>query len=94
MANDQPRLTQREFVGLIAEAPGRPVPVNGLGRTMLAIGGLFIPGAREMVEMMYEFEQPFVVDSSQFERAFGVAATPVREALQRTIAWYQAHPKA
>ncbi len=94
VANDQPRLTQREFVGLIAEALGRPVPVNGLGRTMLAIGGLFIPGAREMVEMMYEFEQPFVVDSSQFERAFGVAATPVREALQRTIAWYQAHPKA
>lgn len=93
VANDQPRLTQREFIALIGEALGRPAKAGTIGRTMMAIAGLFIPGARETVEMMYEFEQPFVVDSSQFEKAFGVKATPVREAIQRTLAWYQAHPK-
>ena len=44
---------------------------------MMSMAGLFIPGARETVEMMYEFEKPFVVDSSKFERAFGVVATPI-----------------
>ena len=58
-----------------------------------AMAGLFIPGARETVEMMYEFEKPFVVDSSKFERAFGVTATPMADAIKATVAWYRAHPK-
>jgi len=43
------------------------------------------------VEMLYEYERPFVVDSSRFEQAFGLKATPIEEALRRTVAWYQAH---
>ena len=42
--------------------------------------------------MMYEFEKPFVVDSSKFERTFGVVATPIADALKTTVAWYRAHP--
>ncbi len=64
-----------------------------MGKTMLRIGGLFIPGARETVELMYEFEKPFVVDHSKFERAFGANPTPHREALRCTIEWYRKHPK-
>jgi nucleoside-diphosphate-sugar epimerase len=41
--------------------------------------------------MMYEFEQPFVVDSSRFEQVFGMQATPLREAIRETVAWYQSH---
>ena len=63
-----------------------------MGRLMLALGGLFIPAARESVEMLYEFEKPFVVNSSKFERAFGVVATPIAEAVKATVAWYRAHP--
>ena len=57
----------------------------------MAIGRLFIPEARESMEMAYEFEQPFVVDSSKFEGAFGMHATPLREAVRRTVAWYREH---
>jgi dTDP-D-glucose 4,6-dehydratase len=42
--------------------------------------------------MMYEFEKPFVVDSSKFERAFGMQATPLRTAVRKTVEWYRAHP--
>jgi nucleoside-diphosphate-sugar epimerase len=38
---------------------------------------------------MYEFEKPFVVDGGKFERAFGMKATPIREALRATIDWYR-----
>jgi hypothetical protein len=41
---------------------------------------------------MYEFEKPFVVDSSKFERAFGVTATPMADAIKASVAWYRAHP--
>jgi len=43
--------------------------------------------------VIYEFEKPFVVDSSKFERAFGVAATPIADAIRNTVAWYRAHPQ-
>ena len=57
-------------------------------------GGFFIPEAKETVEMMYEFEQPFIVDSSKFESTFGMKATPMREAIKGTVAWYKSHPQS
>ena len=89
--NDAP-LTQQQFIDLIGQELGRPVKVNAMGKFMMRIGGLFIRPAREIVEMMYEFEKPFVVDSSKFERAFGMKATPTREAIRATVAWFRAHP--
>ena len=44
---------------------------------------------RETIEMHYEFEVPFVVDDSDFIRTFGDQATPLREAIQRTVRWYR-----
>jgi hypothetical protein len=38
--------------------------------------------------MMYEFEQPFVVDHSKYVQAFGNHATPTRKGIQRTLEWY------
>jgi len=71
-----PTLTQRELMNLFFAEIGLPPKMSGMGRLMLALGGLFIPVARETVEMLYEFEKPFVVDSSKFARAFGDIATP------------------
>lgn len=91
--NDNPRVTQREMVNMIAEEMGVSPKFSAMGKTMMWIGGLFIPAAKEMVEMMYEFEQPFVVDSSRFETTFGMKATPMREAIKETVAWYKSHPE-
>jgi nucleoside-diphosphate-sugar epimerase len=91
--NDQPEMTQAELVRLFAEEVGLPLKINSMGKTMMTIGGIFIPEARETVEMMYELEEPFVIDSSKFERAFGMKATPMREAIQATVEWYKTHPQ-
>jgi nucleoside-diphosphate-sugar epimerase len=91
--NDQPAITQRQFMTMVFEEIGLPPKMSGMGKLMMRLGGLFIPEAREMVEMMYEFEAPFVVDSNKFERTFGVRATPLREAIRATVAWYRAHPQ-
>ena len=91
--NDRPQITQRQFAELVFAETGHPVKASGMGKLMLALGGLFIPAARESVEMLYEFEKPFVVESSKFERTFGVQATPIEEAIKVTVAWYRAHPQ-
>lgn len=92
--NDQPTLTQRQFMNLVFQELGQPLKISAMGKTMLSLAGLFVPVAREVVEMMYEFEKPFVVDSTKFERAFGMRPTPIREAVKKTVAWYTAHPPA
>src|SRR3970040_888466 len=84
-------LTTRQFVTMAFEETGKPPKMSGMGKLMMRIGGIFIVSARETVEMMYEFEKPFMVDSSKFERTFGERATPHREAIRQTIEWYQAH---
>ena len=56
---------------------------------MMRLAGLFVPEARESVEMMYEFTRPFVVDSRRIERDLGLKATPVDAGLQRTVEWYR-----
>ena len=47
--------------------------------------GLFIPVLREFVEMMYQFENEYVFDSSKAEKAFNVKATSYKEGLLETL---------
>jgi nucleoside-diphosphate-sugar epimerase len=91
--NDMPNLTQGELVRMFAEEAGIEPKISSMGRLMMWIGGFFIPEAKETVEMMYEFDQPFIVDSSKFETTFGTKATQMREAIRETVAWYKSHPE-
>lgn len=87
--NDMVRITQGEMVQMIAAEIGTPPKIQAAGRVMMSLLGLFVPSMREMAEMMYEFDQPFVVDSSRFEKTFGMNATPMKEAIRETVAWYK-----
>jgi nucleoside-diphosphate-sugar epimerase len=91
--NAQPTMSQADLVRLFAEEAGVEPKISSMGKTMLTIGGLFIPEAKETVEMMYEFDRPFIVDSSKFEKTFGLKATPMQEAIKKTVAWYRSHPE-
>jgi nucleoside-diphosphate-sugar epimerase len=82
-------VTTREFVEMIFEEVGKPARVQAAPKIVLRALGLFNPAIRETIEMLYEFEQPFVVGDSRFERAFGEQATPLRGAIQRTVRWYR-----
>jgi nucleoside-diphosphate-sugar epimerase len=89
--NDQPKMSQAELVRMFAEEADVEPKISSMGKLVMTIGGLFIPEAKETIEMMYEFEKPFVVDSSKFEQAFGMKATPMREAIRETVNWYKNH---
>lgn len=91
--NDQPGLSQADMVRMFAEEAGVEPKMSTMGKTMMAIGGLFIPEAKETVEMMYEFDKPFLIDSSKFEKIFSMKATPIREAIKDTVRWFRNHPE-
>jgi nucleoside-diphosphate-sugar epimerase len=90
-----PAITQQDLLRLVYKEIGKSGEPGAqvAGRLMMGFFGLFSPGARETVEMMYEFEKPYIVDSSKFETTFGVKATPIEQAIRDSVAWFKAHPE-
>jgi nucleoside-diphosphate-sugar epimerase len=87
-------LTTREFFTLVYEAAGQTPKFSVMPKLMVKALALFVPILREVGEMAYEFEEPFIMDHSRFERAFGMQATPLKTAIQTTVDWFKAHPKS
>ncbi|MEI6243961.1 MAG: NAD-dependent epimerase/dehydratase family protein [Acidobacteriota bacterium] len=81
--------TQREMVERACNAMGVPMRMSVISPFMLRLAGLFNAGAREMVEMSYEFTAPFVVNSTRIQRTFAMSPTPLDEAIERTVRWYK-----
>ena len=88
----QPPITQGQLAQLVWQESGRSGGAKMMvsGRAMTSVLGVLNPSIRETVEMLYKFEKPFVVDSSKFESAFGVTATPLKEAITTTVASFRA----
>jgi nucleoside-diphosphate-sugar epimerase len=91
IAPHAPAYTQGEIVEMAAQNLNNEPKMSVISPFMMRLAGLFVPEARATVEMMYEFTEPFVVDSRKFEQAFQTAATPVKEGVRRTAAWYQSN---
>jgi nucleoside-diphosphate-sugar epimerase len=92
-------ISQRQMVELAAKAAGVEPKLSAMGKTKVRIGGIFIPEAREMVEMMYVLEKPYIVDDSKFRRAFpetlklGEFPTPLEKGMRVTVGWYRENPQ-
>lgn len=86
-------VTQAELVKLMEADLGRPVKVLLAGKTMLSVPGLFNKEMAELVEMLYEWTGPFVMDSSKAEKTFGWSGTPLKEAVKETLAWCKTSEK-
>lgn len=83
-----PALTGRETLAPAFAAASLPPKVGTLSPFTVRIGALFMPIARESLEMLYEFTEPFVVDSSAIAAEFGLHATPIAEGMARTVLWF------
>jgi len=79
------RLTNLDWIHLAAkklavDAKVQPVPV-----WMIRMLGLFIPIMREFPEMLYQYEQDYIFDSSKFEKRFAIKATPPEEGISEMV---------
>jgi nucleoside-diphosphate-sugar epimerase len=82
-------LSTREFVRRVFERAGTEVRIRTVPGWLFRVVAQFNPTLREVRELLYEFEEPFVVDHSKYEAAFGAEPTPHREAIEATLAWYR-----
>ncbi|MYT31909.1 NAD-dependent epimerase/dehydratase family protein [Streptomyces sp. MspMP-M5] len=86
----EPALSVREMVDhLAAQAGTGPVAVRKLSPAVLGVASLVSPLLREMKEIRYQFDRPFIADASAYEAAFTVRATPVDEQIKATVDWWR-----
>ena len=85
-----PPLSQRAMIDGLCRAAGvPPVSVGRVPGAMLLAAGLFSPLVRELREVRYQFERPFVMDSTAATETFDITPTPLDESLAATVAWYR-----
>lgn len=87
-----PAVSTQAFLERAAAVAG--VEPRSVVRTkfQLRLAGLFIPPAKESIEMLYEFEEDFVVDHSAYAAVFGDHATPLDTSIAATVAWWRENP--
>jgi nucleoside-diphosphate-sugar epimerase len=84
-----PARSQRETVAALAAAAGTDVAISSVPWAAVRALGLVVPMMRELQETRYQFDRPFVVDSTHTERTLGLRATPFTEQVEATIAWFR-----
>jgi nucleoside-diphosphate-sugar epimerase len=83
-------LTGRQFITKVYEATGATPNMGVRRRFTFQALGLVYPPARSFLEVLYEFEQPLVMDGSKFSNTFpDFAYTPHDEAIRETTEWFK-----
>jgi nucleoside-diphosphate-sugar epimerase len=89
LPNDPETRTTRELVDMIYKLAGQPrARLRAMPPLLLRGLSLFNPTVRELLEMQYQFEEPFIVDSSKIADRLGLTATPLDEAIAGTLQTY------
>lgn len=80
----------REAVATLADAAGLPAPaVRRVPWPVVRAAGVLSSQLRGLPEVAYQFDAPFVVDSTDFCATFGVRPTAFESACAATVGWWR-----
>lgn len=84
-----PPASTRRMLELLAASAASPPPtvVTTSWHVLWALSAV-VPQLRGIEEVRYQFEEPFVMDSSAFTSAFGVVATDAQASIDATVEWW------
>ncbi len=83
-------ITTRQFIDMAYSEAGEKTKIMAGTRIPLTVMAIFSKHMKFALNVLYQFERPFIVDHSKFEKTFGpVTTTPHLEGIRRTLAWYR-----
>ncbi|WP_433613596.1 NAD-dependent epimerase/dehydratase family protein [Dactylosporangium sp. CA-139114] len=81
-----PALTARQLLTRVAALAGLGAPrLRAYPALAVRAAGLWDRVAREFIEVRYQHDRPFVMDSSLVTSEFGLTATPLDDAVRETL---------
>ncbi len=84
-----PTQTFRELLMLAARIAGVPLRMLMLPRWLQPILGIVVPELRELIEMRFQTDRPYYVDTGKFRARFGQEPTSFEDALAATVRFYR-----
>jgi nucleoside-diphosphate-sugar epimerase len=88
-----PVTTGRQLIEAIGRAAGTSPKVGRLTPGRVRLLKAIAPIAREGAELLYHFNQPFLIDDSRIRELTGRAATGWEDGIGQTLDWYRADPE-
>jgi nucleoside-diphosphate-sugar epimerase len=79
------KLSTLQWIQLIADELKVNAKIQSVPTWMIQILGLFIPIMKEFPEMMYQYDQDYIFDSTKFEKRFGISATSPKDGIRILI---------
>jgi nucleoside-diphosphate-sugar epimerase len=79
------RITNRGWIEIIGRHLSKEPSIQAVPAWMVRLLGVFIPVMREFPEMLYQYEQDYIFDSSKFEKRFNMVATSAEEGIKAAI---------
>lgn len=77
--------TGKQWVSRIAKAMGKKPRFMVAPKLIIRIMGLFNPLMDEMLEMLYQYDRPYVFISKKIEDRFGIKPTPYEEGIRQIV---------
>jgi nucleoside-diphosphate-sugar epimerase len=78
----------KEWITLFEKESSRTAMVKQFPKWIIRIAGLFNDLVRELYELAYQFEYPYLVDHNKYVTRFGNHATSHKQIVAETIEWY------
>lgn len=86
-----PAESLRALVARFSHHLGRDIGLTVMPRWAMRGLGLMVPMIREINEMLYQWDEPFVIDDRRFREAFASEPTAVGRAAADTVEWAKLH---
>ena len=82
-----PAETLRTLAMRMSTHVDRSIKMAQVPSWIIRAAGMVVPLMRELAEMAYQWEEPFVIDDSRFRARFQSGPTPVEQASAETARW-------
>ena len=82
-----PPLTGKEFIELAAAELNCSAKFTTINKIFMWIGGLLNPIVKETVEMAYQYEYPYIFDSSKYENRYNLLPTSYKYGVKDTFSF-------
>ncbi len=90
LPNDPGTRSTQELVDAIYRQAGQQrTKLRAVPPLLLRAMAITNPIVHELLEMQYQFEEPFIVDSTKITKRLGVTATPLEQAISETLLSYR-----
>jgi len=87
----RPAGSLRDLVSGFSGVLGHQIKLARIPKWSIKALGLAVPLMREMAEMLYQWDEPFVVDDLRFRKRFGSTPADANAAARATVEWATRH---